>query len=517
MTIFQKRNGSWKADLLSGITVALALVPEAVAFSFVAGVDPSIGLFSAFTMAFIAAILGGRPGMISGATGAIAVVVAPLVALKGVEYMFAAIALAGVIQIGVGLLKWGKFIRLVPHPVMLGFVNGLAIIICKAQFESFQDHHHHWLPTETLVVMGCMIAVTMLIMWGLPKLTKAIPSALAAIIVVTLASFGLSKLGLITPTVADMAGKSFAELADKPLLAKLPFFHLPQISLDWASIKLILSFATPIAAVALIESLMTLSLIDEITQTRGRGNRECIGQGIANVTSGMFGGMGGCAMIGQSMINIQSGGRGRTSGITAGIGLLMFVLFGSSLIGTVPTAALVGVMFMVVIGTFEWTTFRILHKIPRPDAIVIVAVSVVTVFTNLAVAVAVGIIISALVFAWEKGKHISAKTCIDEHGTKVYKLEGPLFFGSAHAFSELFTINEDPTEVVIDFNLSRVYDHSALDALHALTEKYAAVDKRLHLLNLSKECVALLGTAEGVVEVSQIEDLDWHLAVDELG
>lgn len=517
MTLFQKRNGSWKADILSGITVALALVPEAVAFSFVAGVDPSIGLFSAFTMAFIAAILGGRPGMISGATGAVAVVVAPLVALKGPEYMFAAIALAGVIQIIVGLLKWGKFIRLVPHPVMLGFVNGLAIIIFKAQFESFQDHHHHWLPAETLATMAGMIAVTMLIMWGLPKLTKAIPSALAAIIVVTLASFGLNKLGIVTPTVADMAGKSFSELADKPLLAKLPFFHLPQISLDWASFKLILSFATPVAAVALIESLMTLSLIDEITQTRGRGNRECIGQGIANVTSGLFSGMGGCAMIGQSMINIHSGGRGRTSGITAGIGLLMFVLFGSKMIGTVPTAALVGVMFMVVIGTFEWTSLGILHKIPRPDAIIIVAVSVVTVFTNLAVAVAVGIIISALVFAWEKGKDISAKTSTDEHNTKIYQLDGPLFFGSAKAFNDLFAIADDPTEVVIDFKRSRVYDHSALDALHALTEKYAAAGKRLHLLNLSKECRDLFGTAKGVAEVSVIEDLEWHIAVNELG
>lgn len=517
MTIFQKRNGSWKADILSGITVALALVPEAVAFSFVAGVDPAIGLFSAFTMAFIAAILGGRPGMISGSTGAVAVVVAPLVAMKGVEYMFAAIALAGVIQMLVGLLKFGKFIRLVPHPVMLGFVNGLAIIIFKSQFEAFQDHHHHWLPADTLATMGGLIAVTMLIMWGLPKLTKAIPSALAAIIVVTLASFGLTKLGLITPTVADMAGKSFIEMADKPLLEKLPLFHLPQIALDWESLKLIFSFAAPVAAVALIESLMTLSLIDEITQTRGRGNRECIGQGIANLTSGMFGGMGGCAMIGQSMINIHSGGRGRTSGITAGIGLLLFVLFGSKLIGCVPTAALVGVMFMVVIGTFEWTTLGILHKIPRHDALVIVAVSIVTVFTNLAVAVAVGIIISALVFAWEKGKHITAQTFIDEHGTKVYKLEGPLFFGSAKAFNELFDLAGDPKDVVIDFRHSRVYDHSALDALHALTGKYAAAGKQLHLLNLCKECRDLLGTAEGVVEVSVIEDLEWHLAVDELG
>lgn len=513
MTIFQKQNGSWKADILSGITVALALVPEAVAFAFVAGVDPTIGLFSAFTMALLASVLGGRPGMISGATGAVAVVVAPLVAQYGVEYMFAAIAMAGVIQICVGLLKWGKFIRLVPHPVMLGFVNGLAIIIGKSQFEAFktagEGGHHEWLPAEVLLPMGGMIALTMLIMFFLPKLTKAIPSALAAIIICTLISFGLNTMGIHTPTVAEMAGGS--------LKGSLPGFHIPQIAWDLPTLKVVFSFAAPVAAVALIESLMTLSLIDEITQTRGRGNRECIGQGIANLTSGLLSGMGGCAMIGQSMINIHSGGRGRTSGITAAIGLLLFVLFGSSLIGQVPTAALVGVMFMVVIGTFEWTSLGILHKIPRHDALVILAVSIITVFTNLAVAVAIGIIISALVFAWEKGKEIRAKTTIDEHGTKIYELKGALFFGSIKAFNELFTVAEDPEDVVIDFKGSRVYDHSALDALHALTEKYAAAEKRLHLLNLSKECRDLLGTAEGVVEVSVIEDLEWHLAVNELG
>ncbi len=512
LNFFQKKNGTFKNDILSGITVALALVPEAVAFSFVAGVEPQVGLFSAFMVGLIAATFGGRPGMISGATGAVAVVIAPLVASHGVEYLFAAIVLAGLIQVAVGLLRWGKFIRLVPHPVMLGFVNGLAIIIFMSQFEAFRmetaDGHHAWISGTPLLVILGLIALTMAITHFLPKLTKAVPAALAAILACTCAAMGLDKLGLHTPTVAEMAGGSLA--------GGFPPLHIPQISLDFETLKLLFSFAAPVAAVGLIESLMTLTLIDEITGTRGRGNRECIGQGSANILSGLFGGMGGCAMIGQSMINISSGGRGRTAGITAAIGLLLFVLFGANLIGCIPTAALVGVMFMVVIGTFEWTTFRLLNKIPKADTLVIIAVSIITVYTNLAVAVAIGLIISALVFAWKKGKKIDCETYTDEHGTKVYKLNGALFFGSAHNFNTLFDPANDPKDVVIDFLHSRVYDHSALDAVHKLTEKYAEAGKSLHLLNLSKECLELLGNAEGVVEVSVIENLDWHLAVDEL-
>jgi SulP family sulfate permease len=512
LDFFQKKRGTFKNDLLSGITVALALVPEAVAFSFIAGVEPQVGLFSAFIVGLIAATFGGRPGMISGATGAVAVVIAPLVASHGVEYLFAAIILAGILQIIAGLLRWGKFIRLVPHPVMLGFVNGLAIIIFMAQFESFKTENAAgdsiWITGAPLFVILGLIALTMAVIQWMPKLTKAVPAALAAIVACTLVSLGLEQLGLHTPTVAEMAGGSLA--------GGFPPLHLPKIPLDFDTFKILFSFAAPVAAVGLIESLMTLTLIDEITGTRGRGNRECIGQGSANILSGLFGGMGGCAMIGQSMINISSGGRGRTSGITAAIGLLLFVLFGASLIGQIPTAALVGVMFMVVIGTFEWTTFRILHKIPKADTLVILAVSIITVFTNLAVAVAIGIIISALVFAWQKGKKIDCTTYTDEHGTKVYKLNGPLFFGSAHNFAALFDPANDPEDVVIDFLRSRVYDHSALDALHKLTGRYTAAGKRLHLLNLSKECRTLLGNAEGIVETSVIEDLDWHLAVDEL-
>jgi SulP family sulfate permease len=509
---FQKHRRTLKSDVLSGITVALALVPEAVAFSFVAGVDPQIGLFSAFMVGLIAATFGGRPGMISGATGAVAVVIAPLVANHGVEYLFAAIILAGILQIIAGLLRWGKFIRLVPHPVMLGFVNGLAIIIFLAQFESFKTETAGggtaWISGVPLLVILGLIALTMAVIQFLPKLTKALPAALAAIVVCTLAAMGLEQFGFHTPTVVEMAGGS--------LSGGFPPLHLPKIPINFETLKLLFSFAAPVAAVGLIESLMTLTLIDEITGTRGRGNRECIGQGSANILSGLFGGMGGCAMIGQSMINISSGGRGRMSGITAAVGLLVFVLFGANLIGHIPTAALIGVMFMVVIGTFEWTTFRILHKIPKTDTLVILAVSIITVFTNLAIAVAIGIIISALVFAWEKGKTIDCTTYTDEHGTKVYKLNGALFFGSAHNFAALFDPDHDPDEVVIDFMRSRVYDHSALDALHKLTGRYAETGKRLHLLNLSTECLTLLGNAEGVVEASVIEDLDWHLAVDEL-
>ena len=510
--IFQKKRGTLKNDLLSGITVALALVPEAVAFSFVAGVEPQVGLFSAFMVGLIAASLGGRPGMISGATGAVAVVIAPLVASHGVEYLFAAIVLAGILQIAVGLLRWGKFIRLVPHPVMLGFVNGLAIIIFLSQFEAFKvetaEGHHAWITGIPLLIILGLIALTMAITHFLPKLTKAVPAALAAIVACTLVSMGLDRIGLHTTTVAEMAGGSLA--------GGFPPLRLPQIPLDFETLKLLFSFAAPVAAVGLIESLMTLTLIDEITGTRGRGNRECIGQGSANILSGLFGGMGGCAMIGQSMINISSGGRGRTSGIAAALGLLAFVLFGAELIGHIPTAALVGVMFMVVVGTFEWTTFRILNKIPRSDRVILLSVSVITVFTNLAVAVAIGIIISALVFAWEKGKTIQCTVFTDEHGTRIYKLDGPLFFGSAQNFPALFDPAGDPDDVVIDFLRSRVYDHSALDAIHKLSEKYAENDKRLHLLNLSQECRNLLGKADGVVEVSVIEDLEWHLAVDEL-
>jgi SulP family sulfate permease len=517
-------------DILSGLTVSLALVPEAIAFSFVAGVDPKVGLYAAFMMGFFTAILGGRPGMISGATGAVAIIFAPLVAkvvklsqasgLSSIEvmesalgYLFAAVILMGLIQIACGILKLGKFVRLVPHPVMLGFVNGLAIIIFKAQFSQFTTGGHV-LPIPQLLIMCGLIALTMAIGIFLPKLTKDVPATLVGIVVVGLIGFFInqSSPGLVR-TVLDFVQDGNAGITT--LAAGLPTFQIPQIPLSFEAFKMILPYAVLAAAVGLIESLMTLTLIDELTETRGRGNKECIGQGIANVVNGFWGGMGGCAMIGQSMINIRGGGRGRLSGITSAVCLLGFVLFGASLIEMIPLAALVGVMFLVVIGTFEWSSLRLLGKIPGSDLLIIVIVSAITVFADLAIAVLVGIIISALVFAWQHGKVMHAKKR-EDNGRTIYTLEGPLFFGSVASFKILFDFKNDSEHVVIDFAESRVWDHSGLEALQNITERYSQYGKKLHLLNLSKECRNILGRAANIVELSVIEDLEWHIAEDSL-
>jgi SulP family sulfate permease len=519
-----------KNDVLSGLTVALALIPEAIAFSFVAGVDPRVGLYAAFIMGLITAIFGGRPGMISGATGAVAVIFAPLVIKvsstplaegggpqAALGYLFAAVILMGLIQISAGLFKLGKFVRLIPHPVMLGFVNGLAIVIFRAQFSQFYvgtGANQHLLPQPELLVMGGLIALTMAISHFLPKLTKAIPATLAAIVTVTILALVLERFGIHSRTVLDFVmGKDPSKTT---IAASLPAFALPKVPLTLATLKLILPYAVLASLVGLIESLLTLTLVDELTETRGRGNRECLGQGLANVLNGFFGGMGGCAMIGQSMINIRAGGRGRTSGITAAVALLAFLLWGSRLIELIPLAALVGVMFMVVIGTFEWSSLRLLNQIPKADLLVLVLVSAITVVADLAIAVVVGIIVSALVFAWSQSKRMRAREYHDEHGTKVYELGGALFFGSSTSFKELFSYRDDPEEVVIDFKRSRVYDHSGLEAINAITEKYAQLGKRLHLLNLSRECRNLLHKAGNIIEVSVIEDLDWHLSDDSL-
>jgi SulP family sulfate permease len=496
-----------KNDVLSGLTVALALVPEAVAFAFVAGVEPLVGLYAAFMVGLITASIGGRPGMISGATGALAVVMVALVADHGVEYLFATVVLMGIIQIGAGLLKLGKFIRMVPYPVMLGFVNGLAIVIFLAQLKSFQvpgaDGAMEWMSGSTLGVMLGLIALTMAIIHFLPKLTKAVPSSLAAIVVVSVIVIGL---GLETKTVGDVAS----------IAGGLPEFHIPMVPFTLETLWIILPYAVILAAIGLIESLLTLTLIDELTETRGRGNRECIGQGAANVATGFFGGMGGCAMIGQSMINVNSGGRGRLSGITAALALLAFILFASSLIEKIPLAALVGVMFIVVIGTFEWSSFRILKKVPRADAFILILVSGVTVATDLAIAVVVGVIVSALVFAWQHAKHINVKTYLNDMGGKVYELEGPLFFASVKNFGDLFDPQNDPDDVVVEFQKSRVYDHSAIEAIDSLAERYLNAGKRLHLRHLSDECRVLLKKAGDLVEVNVIEDPRYHVADDQL-
>ncbi|MBT8119795.1 MAG: SulP family inorganic anion transporter [Gammaproteobacteria bacterium] len=495
-----------KNEILSGLTVALALVPEAVAFAFVAGVDPLVGLYAAFMVGLLASIFGGRPGMISGATGAMAVVMVSLVADHGVEYLFAAVVLTGLIQISAGILKLGKFIRIVPHPVMLGFVNGLAIVIFLAQIQHFQvdvEGVTQWMNGQPLMIFAGLIVLTMLIINYLPKLTTAIPSSLAAIVFVSLL---VILLDIDTNTVGDLAS----------IKGGLPQFHIPQVAFNLDTLKIILPYSIILAAVGLIESLLTLSLIDEVTNTRGRGNRECIGQGIANTTTGMFGGMGGCAMIGQSMINVNSGGHKRLSGVAAALFLLGFILFASSLIERIPMAALVGVMFIVVLGTFEWSSIRIFNKIPRHDAFVLVLVSAVTVATDLAIAVVVGVIVSALVFAWEHAKHINVNSYIDDNGSKVYELNGPLFFGSVKNFRDLFSPEDDPDDVIIEFQNSRVADHSAIEAIDSLAVQYIKAGKKLHLRHLSEECTQLLDKAGDLVEVNRMEDPVYHVADDKL-
>ena len=510
---------SLKNDLLSGLTVALALVPEAVAFAFVAGVAPLVGLYAAFMVGLITACIGGRPGMISGATGALAVVMVSLVAQHGVEYLFITVVLMGVLQILAGILKLGKFIRIVPYPVMLGFVNGLAIVIFLAQLGQFGEAGQPgwlagtfmqgsiidvaWLHGEQLYMLLGLVLGTMVIIQFLPRLTTIVPSSLVAILVVTALVYGLD---LDTRTVGDIAS----------IKGGLPSFHLPDVPFNLETFWIILPYAIILAAIGLIESLLTLRLIDEITETRGRGNKECIGQGVANTMTGFFGGMGGCAMIGQSMINVNSGGRGRLSGISAAVFLLLFILVGSPVIEQIPLAALIGVMFIVVIGTFEWSSFRIIGKVPRSDALILVLVSGVTVATDLAFAVCVGVIVSALVFAWEHAKYIRIDSREDHKGSTVYAVTGPLFFGSVTSFLERFDPKQDNDDVIIDFARSRVADHSGLDAIDTLAERYENAGKTLHLVHLSQECRTLLTKAGSLVEVNVIEDPKYFVAEDSL-
>lgn len=505
-----------KNDVLSGLTVALALVPEAVAFAFVAGVDPLVGLYGAFMMGLITATIGGRPGMISGATGAMAVVMVALVSSHGVQYLFAAVVLTGILQVLAGLLRLGKFIRMVPYPVMLGFVNGLAIVIFLAQLKQFQvpgaDGDLVWMTGSPLWIMLGLVAVTMAIIHFLPKLTVAVPASLAAIVTITLVVIGLDlDTRTVQDVLRDMTGDPSATIA-----GGLPSFSIPAVPFTLETLQIIFPYAVILAAIGLIESLLTMSLIDELTETRGRGNTECVGQGVANTVNGFFGGMGGCAMIGQSMININSGGRGRLSGISAALFLLAFILFASDLIEMIPVAALVGVMFIVVLGTFEWASFRLFGKIPLADTFVGILVAVVTVLTDLAIAVVVGVIVSALVFAWEHAKQMSAKSFINEEGTKVYEMNGPLFFGSIHAFQQIFDPRNDPQDVVVDFYDSKVVDHSGLEAIDTLAERYERAGKNLHLKHLSEECKLLLEKAGDLVEVNMVEDPKYHVADDRL-
>ncbi|WP_422355031.1 SulP family inorganic anion transporter [Roseivirga pacifica] len=512
-SIIDKNRISTKSDIFSGLTVALALVPEAVAFAFVAGISPIIGLYGAFMMGLITSIFGGRPGMISGATGALAVVMVHLVAEgealgdgQGLQYLFATLVLTGIVQMSAGFLKLGKFIRMVPHSVMMGFVNGLAIVIFMSQLGMFKAGGE-WLAGKDLFIMLGFVLLTMGIMVFLPRVNKNIPAALVAILVVS----GIVILGGVeTATV-----KSFIQDGGGTgIKAGLPSFNVPIIPVNMETLSFIFPYAVILAAIGLIESLMTLNLLDELTETRGNGNRECIAQGLANLTNGFFGGMGGCAMIGQSIINVKSGGRGRLSGVVAALALLAFILFGSTYIEMVPIAALVGVMFMVVIGTFAWSTFKIINKVPVSDVIVIVLVTGLTVIFDLAIAVFAGVIVSALVFAWENALRIRARKSVDEHGIKHYEIYGPLFFGSVSLFNAKFEVKEDPQEVIIDFKESRIVDQSAIEAINKLAEKYQKEGKTIHLRHLSKDCTRLIERAEKICDVNVLEDPDYFVAID---
>ena len=524
----RKRVKNVRNDVLSGITVALALVPEAVAFAFVAGVDPLVGLYAAFMIGLITSIFGGRPGMISGATGALAVVMVSLVSEGnamgaegenlGLYYLFLTVILMGTIQMLAGVLKLGKFVRLIPHPVMMGFVNGLAIVIFLSQLGMFKTTvggEKVWLEGQNLFMMIGLVGLTMLIMWGLPKIkaTKKLPEALIAILVVAgIVIFSNLDVATVGSFIRDGGGEGLKGGLPVPVMET--FSNIP---MNMETFWFIFPYALILAAIGLIESLMTLNLIDDLTETRGNTNRECMAQGGANIITGIFGGMGGCAMIGQSIINIKGGGRGRLSGITAAVMLLVFILFASSYIEQVPIAALVGVMFMVVIGTFAWSSFRIMNKIPLADLIVLILVSGLTVIFDLAVAVIAGVIVSALVFSWENAKRIRARKRIKEDGTKVYEIWGPLFFGSISAFNDKFDIKNDPENVEIDFVESRVSDHSALEAIFVLVEKYQAAGKKITLKHLSADCKVLLYKASPVFHQVIEEDIDdprYHLAAN---
>jgi SulP family sulfate permease len=530
--LFNQFVGNPKNDILSGLTVALALVPEAVAFAFVAGIDPMVGLYGAFMMGLITALFGGRPGMISGATGAMAVVMVHMIKVGndvglsldapvqnlGLQWLFITLLIVGGIQIAAGVFKLGKFVRLIPHPVMMGFVNGLAIVIFLSQLDFFKvgtGDAKTWLTGSSLYILSGFVLLTMAIMYFLPKITKAIPSALAAIIVVAAVTIffdiPMDTVGSFLKSKGDLNATLQGEL---PQFQYQIFSFIDTLSGHWS---LIIGTAVTLAAVGLIESLMTLNLVDDLTDTRGSGNRECLAQGAANMVNGLFGGMGGCAMIGQSIINVKSGGRGRLSGVVAAVALLLFILFGAPVIEQIPIAALVGVMFMVVIGTFAWSSFRVINKIPLSDFLVIIAVSAITVWKDLAIAVAVGVVMSALVFAWNSAKRIRARKSVKEDGTKVYEIWGPLFFGSVTAFNSKFDVLNDPDRIEIDFIESRVQDHSGVEALRNIANKYKGAGKSIKLTHLSPECQQLLirrnPEFESIIEKS-IEDPRYHIATD---
>lgn len=494
-----------KNDVLSGLTVALALIPESVAFAFVAGVSPILSLQTAVMIGLVAAIFTGRPGMISSSTAAISVVFASLIAQHGLEYLFATVILMGLIQIAIGVLRLGKYARIIPYPVMLGFLNGLSIVMFIAQWAQFkvdkvvlvngiETIQKVWLPTNDMIIMLLFVVFTMAIIHFVPKVTKAVPSSLVAIIVMTIIAVVLDKSGYHLRTVQDFAGME--------LKGGLPQFYIPQVKINIDMLKIIFPYALVGALVGLTEAVLTLRVIDEMTDTRGRTNKECVAQGIANLVNGFFGGMGGDAMIGQSIINIKSGGRTRLSSMVAPVALMIFIMFGSSLVNAIPLAGLVGVMFMVVVGTFEWQSLKYGKKIPKQDFIVIAVVTLVTVFVDLATAVIIGVVLSALIFAWEKGKVIYVNVENDENVTKTYKINGTIFFGSVLNFKDLFDIKNDPDNVIIDFKYARVMDHSAIEAINSISERYNSLGKKLTLIRLSEDCEMLFKNAETITCVN---------------
>jgi SulP family sulfate permease len=498
---------NYKTEVLAGLTVAMTMMPESLSFAILAGFPPLVGLYAAFIMGLVTSIFGGRPGLISGGAGATVVVLIALMKTSGIEYVFAAVALAGIIQIAIGLFKLGKLIRLVPQPVMYGFVNGLAVIIFMAQLQQFKtmvNGHETWLTGTPLLIMAGLVALTIAIVILFPKITKAVPPSLVAIIVVFAIVLGF---GIHTKTVNDIASVS----------GGFPPFHIPRVPLDLHTLNIIFPYALIMAAVGLTEGLLTLNLVDEITATRGNGNRECIAQGSANILNGFFFGMGGCPMIAQTLVNLSAGSRARLSGIIASLTILMIILFGAPVIGRLPMAALTGVMIMVAFGTFEWISFRIFNKMPKQDVFVGIVVAVITILLhNLALAVLIGVIISALVFAWESAKRIRARKYIDDNGVKHYEIYGPLFFGSVTAFTEKFDVDADPEEVVIDFKDSRVADMSGIEALNKLTERYRKAGKKLELKHLSKDCIVLLKNAADVIDVNILEDPSYRVATEKV-
>jgi len=495
-----------KNDVLSGALVAVALVPEAIAFSFIAGVSPVVGLYGAFIIGLITAILGGKPGMISGATGSVAVVFVGLglsvkamypdlgteaLSMMVLHYILLTSILAGLIQIAIGALKMGKFIRLVPQPALFGFVNGLAIVIAMAQLTFLApenvEQYSSWIDVVKAsfsenYIMYIIIIITMATMQYLPKLSKAVPAGLVAIVAITLVVY-----------FGDINTKTVGDLADLSNVS-MPSFMMPLSELfSWQAMAIILPVAFIVALVGLIESLLTLSVLDEMGGERGSGNKECVALGVGNTTSGLFGGMAGCAMIGQSVINFTSGGLGRLSSFTAAVLLIILVVSFSNVIAAIPVAVLVGIMFMVSIGTFEFSSVKRLRHMPRSDAFVLIVVTIITVLEDLAVAVIAGIIISALVFAWEHAKIIARTNSVN--GKKIYELDGPLFFGSVTSFNEQFDVENDPAEVVIDFKNARVMDSSGAEAIDSITEKYKKLGKKLTLRHLSKDCKKALHSA----------------------